>query len=280
LSAKKRLKDWLLDRCHFWEVLYGSIKIKNKHNLEIVWTSKASSETICRPPQASWDYHFIINFSNLIISRHSDTREEVHTAYGTLFNLLYPVWKLSGNMEEGWKKIQSLGNHCAKLVVSAVLLWRENCGGGDKIVFEKFHHYNTVLMVALSTIQYSTWRSVPDPGSGAFLPPGSGFRIRDEFFPDLGSRIQVVCFWWDFLKNPCSLIIFFSNKTCSWNYRYKKQEKSWFYFSSLFLCTVGSGIRCFYTPRIRDPDPGWSNGRIRIRDKPSRIRNTGYGIIS
>jgi hypothetical protein len=37
---------------------------------------------------------------------------------------------------------------------------------------------------------------------------------------------------------------------------------------------VGSGIRCFFTPRIRDPDPGWSNGRIRIRDKTSRIRNT------
>jgi hypothetical protein len=30
----------------------------------------------------------------------------------------------------------------------------------------------------------------------------------------------------------------------------------------------------FYT-WIRDPDPGWSNGRVRIRDKPSRIRNTG-----
>jgi hypothetical protein len=29
----------------------------------------------------------------------------------------------------------------------------------------------------------------PDPGSFAFLPPGSGIRIRDEFFPDLGSRI-------------------------------------------------------------------------------------------
>jgi hypothetical protein len=35
------------------------------------------------------------------------------------------------------------------------------------------------------------WYSVadPDPGSGAFLPPGSGIRIRDEFFPDPGSRI-------------------------------------------------------------------------------------------
>jgi hypothetical protein len=38
----------------------------------------------------------------------------------------------------------------------------------------------------------------------------------------------------------------------------------------------GSGIRCFYTPRIRDPDPWWSNGRIRIRDKTSRIRNNAH----
>jgi hypothetical protein len=29
----------------------------------------------------------------------------------------------------------------------------------------------------------------PDPGSGAFLPPGPGIRIRDEFFVDPGSRI-------------------------------------------------------------------------------------------
>jgi hypothetical protein len=41
------------------------------------------------------------------------------------------------------------------------------------------------------------WTSVadPDPGSGAFLPPVSGIRIRDEFFPDPGSRIQGVCFY-------------------------------------------------------------------------------------
>jgi hypothetical protein len=34
------------------------------------------------------------------------------------------------------------------------------------------------------------WTSVadPDPGSGVFLPPGSGIRIRDEFFQDLGSK--------------------------------------------------------------------------------------------
>jgi hypothetical protein len=39
-------------------------------------------------------------------------------------------------------------------------------------------------------ITYSTVRSllssVADPGSGAFLPPGSGIRVRDEFFPDPG----------------------------------------------------------------------------------------------
>jgi hypothetical protein len=35
--------------------------------------------------------------------------------------------------------------------------------------------------------------SVADPGSGAFLPPGSGMRIRDEFFPNPGSKGYV--FW-------------------------------------------------------------------------------------
>jgi hypothetical protein len=50
-------------------------------------------------------------------------------------------------------------------------------------------------------------------GSGAFLPPGSGIRIRDG-------------------------------------------------------AMVGSGMEQL-------SDPGWSNGRIRIRDKTSRIRNTG-----
>jgi hypothetical protein len=35
----------------------------------------------------------------------------------------------------------------------------------------------------------------------------------------------------------------------------------------------------FFTSRIRDPNPGWSNGRIRIRDKTSRIRNTAALLI-
>jgi hypothetical protein len=33
-------------------------------------------------------------------------------------------------------------------------------------------------------------------------------------------------------------------------------------------------IRCFFTPRIRDP--GWSNGRIRIRDKQTKFVNSLY----
>jgi hypothetical protein len=36
--------------------------------------------------------------------------------------------------------------------------------------------------------EVTTKTSVADPGSGAFLPPGSGIRIRDEFFPDPGSK--------------------------------------------------------------------------------------------
>ncbi len=40
--------------------------------------------------------------------------------------------------------------------------------------------------------------SDPDPGSGAFLTPGSG--IRDRFFPDPGSRIQTLSLraYWQF----------------------------------------------------------------------------------
>jgi hypothetical protein len=42
-------------------------------------------------------------------------------------------------------------------------------------------------------------------------------------------------------------------------------------------CGSGSGIRCFFTPRIRDP--GWSNGRIRIRDKQTKFVNSLYTKI-
>jgi hypothetical protein len=36
----------------------------------------------------------------------------------------------------------------------------------------------------------------------------------------------------------------------------RSMKKVGFIFSSLFLCTVGFGIRCFFTHRIQDPDPG------------------------
>jgi hypothetical protein len=77
----------------------------------------------------------------------------------------------------------------------------------------------------------------PDPGSGAFLLPGSGIQYRDGAMVGSGSGIS----------KQNLLIAFIQTE-------------------------VGSGIRCFFTARIRDP--GWSNGRVRIRDKTSRIRNT------
>jgi hypothetical protein len=43
--------------------------------------------------------------------------------------------------------------------------------------------------IILSSIKITgTSVADPGPGSGAFLPQGSG--IRDDFFPDPGSRIQ------------------------------------------------------------------------------------------
>ncbi len=42
--------------------------------------------------------------------------------------------------------------------------------------------------------------SVADPGSGAFLIPGSEYCIQDKFFPDPGSPIPNPYFW-EFSKN-------------------------------------------------------------------------------
>jgi hypothetical protein len=71
----------------------------------------------------------------------------------------------------------------------------------------------------------------PDQGSGAFLPPdpGSGSGIWDGAMVGSGTGIS-----------KQNLLIAFIHKE------------------------VGSGIRCFFTPRIWDP--GWSNGQIRIQD--------------
>jgi hypothetical protein len=94
----------------------------------------------------------------------------------------------------------------------------------------------TILIKKIPQTSRSRWYygfSIADPnlGSGAFFTPW--IRIRDEFFPDPGGMF----FDESFLR--IRVLLFFPNKTCPWNH--KEQEKGWFYFSSLFLCTVGSG---------------------------------------
>jgi hypothetical protein len=46
--------------------------------------------------------------------------------------------------------------------------------------------------IELKEIKYKMFTkpgSVADPGSGAFLTPGTGSGIRNRFIPDLGSQI-------------------------------------------------------------------------------------------
>jgi hypothetical protein len=61
----------------------------------------------------------------------------------------------------------------------------ENLAGSESE--KKSRHYFKINYV--KNYRSNTESSVadPDPGSGAFLPPGSEIRIRDEFFPDPGS---------------------------------------------------------------------------------------------
>jgi hypothetical protein len=88
---------------------------------------------------------------------------------------------------------------------------------------------------------------IRDSGSGAFLPPGSGSGLWDGAM--VGSGIR------------------------------DKQTK---FVNSLY--TKKGRIRdpvLFYPPgfRIRDPDPGWSNGRIRIQDTCSGIKHPGSATL-
>jgi hypothetical protein len=69
----------------------------------------------------------------------------------------------------------------------------------------------------------------PDPGSGAFLPPGSG--VRDGAMVGFGSGIR------------------------------DKQTK---FVNSLYTKIGRIRDPVLFYPT--DPDPGWRNGRIRIRD--------------
>ncbi len=123
----------------------------------------------------------------------------------------------------------------------------------------------------------------PDPGSVAFLTPGSG--IRNRFFPDLGSRIPNPYFWelrdnfwgkkfYNSLKiGPNFFLQHFKNKmfkSCEiYDSKKKVRQQIFFYrcLSSLFL-DPRSGIR------DKNQDPG-SGIKIRIRDKN---QDPGSGI--
>jgi hypothetical protein len=91
--------------------------------------------------------------------------------------------------------------------------------------------------------------SVVDPGSGAFLPLGSGYGMNFFLGPGSGSGMSYL---FVYLRLVPEII--------------KIMEKGSFYFLSLFLC------------RTRDPERkmcGSGTKNVRIRDKTSRIRNTG-----
>jgi hypothetical protein len=105
----------------------------------------------------------------------------------------------------------------------------------------------------------------PDPGSGAFLPQGSGSGIREDFFS--GSRIlttsQIQFFTF---KNgeKQEKLNFVSNMTSILTFSCMKKN-----FSLLLFVGPGSGIR-IRDKRRSDPDQGSGipkNGRIGIRDK-------------
>jgi hypothetical protein len=118
--------------------------------------------------------------------------------------------------------------------------------------------------------------SVADPGSGAFLTPGSG--IRNRFFPDLGSRIPDPYFW-ELSDNllgksfinlwKLAQIFFFSISEIQfsilWNLWLQKKVWQQFFFSPLsFVAVFGS--------EIRDPKPG-----CEIRDPRCGIRDPRSG---
>jgi hypothetical protein len=122
---------------------------------------------------------------------------------------------------------------------------------------------NFILMEIIMLFGYSV--ADPDPGSNAVLPLWSGMNCFPDppdpegmFFDEIFLRILV--------------LLFFTNKTCSWNH--KEQEKGWFYFSSLFLCTVGYGIRCFLPPGSRMKNLG-----IRIRDPALNIPDPQHCLV-
>jgi hypothetical protein len=100
---------------------------------------------------------------------------------------------------------------------------------------------------------------------------GSGIRcfftlwIRDAFFPDPGSRIPPL-FWWNFLTISSEYMLCYFYNT---GLLLKLTHKTINSMKKLYLLLLP-----LYLHRTRIRDPRWTNTRIRIRDKTSRIRNT------
>jgi hypothetical protein len=113
---------------------------------------------------------------------------------------------------------------------------------------------------------FRSWISVadPDPGSGAFLTPGSG--IRNRCFPDLGSRTHIFK----------SLVISFSGKKFYNSLKigpnfFLQHSKNKIIFNLVNFMSTKKGMTTNFSPlsfiavfgsEIRDP--GWV--KIRIRD--------------
>ncbi len=106
----------------------------------------------------------------------------------------------------------------------------------------------------------------PDPGSGAFLTPGSG--TRNRFFPDPGSQTHtfeslVTIFW---LKSSIILwklaqIFFFSASklkytTILWNLWLHKKVWHQIFSPHSFVAVFGSGIRDPGSGMGKNQDPG------------------------
>jgi hypothetical protein len=83
----------------------------------------------------------------------------------------------------------------------------------------------------------------PDPGSGAFLTPGSG--IRNRIFPDPWSRIPD--------PKPKVLVMFNIFDICGYTKRYDKKN---FCSPLSFVAVFGSGIRDPWSGMGKNQDPG------------------------
>jgi hypothetical protein len=131
--------------------------------------------------------------------------------------------------------------------------------------------YNAIICYSRVQLTRAIYTIVadPDPGSGAFLTPGSD--IRNRFFPDPGSRIPdpkpifMRTFWGKKFYNSLKIgpIIFLQHFKTEIIYNFVKFVATYqgmttnFFYPSLLLM--------FLDPRSGIQDPGWV--KIGIRDK-------------